>query len=176
MGDERQVQPRPLAARQVGDRDKGLFLAKAEGAEPGAHSLRQGIRHQLGEMVVGRGLGPHFLDLVLGEEAASELGGLGDLARERGKTAGQQTGQGGLAVAVGADQRHPLIWIEPQIELRQHRFARNISGADPVERDQWRAQLWRVGKTDLWRRLGGGEGNRLEPGQCLEPALRLARL
>ena len=53
MGDERQVQPRPLAAREIGDRHKGLLLAKAKAAEPRTHRLRQRIAHQLGEMVVG---------------------------------------------------------------------------------------------------------------------------
>jgi hypothetical protein len=68
-------------------------------------------------MVVSRGLGPHLLDLMLRKEPAGELRRPGDLAGKRRQAAGQQSRQGRFAVAIGPDQRHPLIGIEPQIEL-----------------------------------------------------------
>ena len=45
IGDERQVQPRTLAAGQVADPNERLFLAEAEPAEPGPHDLRRLAGH-----------------------------------------------------------------------------------------------------------------------------------
>ena len=73
-------------------------------------------------------------------------------------------------------QRDPIVGVEPQIEPRQHRLARGVADARPFEGDQRRARARRVGKGYSRRRFAGGEHHRLEPGQRLQPALRLARL
>src|ERR1700730_10354540 len=113
---------------------------------------------------------------MLREEPAGELWRPGDLSRERREAAGEQPGECRLAVAVGADQRDAVVGIEPQVEPRQYRVAKDIADADPVERDQRGPQIWRVGIADPRRRLCSRKDDRLEPRQCLDPALRLPRL
>ena len=113
---------------------------------------------------------------MLGEKAAGELWRSGHAPRHRREAPGEQPRQCRLAVAVGAEQRDPVIGVEPQIEPRQHRLSRNIPDRGPVERDQRRVQLDWIREGDTRRRLFGRQHDRLHPGQCLEPALGLARL
>ena len=65
-------------------------------------------------------LGPQLLDLMLGEIADPQLGRADHLAGERRELAGEQLGEGRLAVAVGAEQRDPVVRVEAQIEAVQH--------------------------------------------------------
>src|SRR5204863_9824475 len=51
-----------------------------------------------------------------------------------------------------------------------------IAGADTVERNQWRAQVNRLRQSQRDRRGIGDQRDRFEPRQCLDAALRLARL
>src|SRR4051812_49643749 len=90
-------------------------------------------------MIVGRGFRPHLLDLMLRKEAAGELRRPGHRTGERRQPAGEQAGEGGLAVAVGAEEGDAVVRVEPQIEPRQHRLSGRVPGADPLERDQRRA-------------------------------------
>src|SRR5947209_17848949 len=94
-------------------------------------------------MIEGRGLGPHLLDLVLCKETAAQFRRAGHPARERLEPTGEQPGEGGLAVAVGAEERDAVVRIKPQIEAGENRFPWGVAGADPVERDQWRAERGR---------------------------------
>src|SRR6202035_1605368 len=48
--------------------------------------------------------------------------------------------------------------------------------ADPIERDQWRAQLYWLRQLQCDRRRIGDQRDGLEPGQRLDAALCLARL
>ena len=176
MGDEGEVQPCPLAAGEVVYRNKRLFLAEAEPAEPRPNRLRRMVGHQYGKVIEGRFVGPHFLDLMLREKSAGELSRPGHAPSDRRQAPGEQTRQCCLAVAVGAEQRDAVVGVEPQIEPRQHRFSRDIADRGPLERDQRRVQLRRIRKDDPRRRLFGRQSDRLQPGQRLEPALGLARL
>ena len=144
MGDQREIESRALAAGQFADRHQSLVLAEAEPAQAGADGFGERVRQQRGEMVIGRLLGPHLFDLMLGKETAGQLRRPGHLAGEGRQAAGEQPGKGGLAVAIGAEQGDAVIRVEAQIELRQHRLTWGISGAGPVQRDQWRAQLRRL--------------------------------
>ena len=103
-GGERQQQPRLLAARQVLALGVGLVGAEAEGAEPGA-PLRLGrLRHQLEHVLVGRLPAGEIVELVLGEIADLDASGAERLPAMRREPAGDQLGEGALAVAVRAEQ------------------------------------------------------------------------
>src|SRR5436190_23349082 len=119
--------------------------------------------------------GSHLLDLVLGEEAAGELWRADHLPRERLDASGEKARKGGLAIAVGAEERDAVVRVEPQIETRQDRLVRHIAGADPVERDQGWAEARRLRQAQRHRRRIGDQRDRFEPRQRLDPALRLAR-
>jgi hypothetical protein len=130
---ESQVQPRPLAARQVADRDKGLVLAEPEAAQPRPNGLGRGVGHQRRQVLESRGIGPHFLDLVLSKKAASEFRGSDHPSGHRLELAGEQPSKRGLAVAVGAEQRDPIVGVEPKVEPRQHRLARDVTNRGALE-------------------------------------------
>jgi len=64
---------------------------------------------------------------VLGEETAGEPRGPSHLARHRLEPAAEETGKGGLPVAVGAEQRDAVVGIEPEVDVPQDRLARLVA-------------------------------------------------
>ena len=49
------------------------------------------------------------------------------------EAAGQELGEGRLAVAVGAEQGDAVVGIDAQVDAAQHRRARRIADIDVVE-------------------------------------------
>jgi hypothetical protein len=119
-----------------------LWPGKAEPAQLRAHRPRRRALH-LPRHVLKRGVAPiEFLDLILGEIADPHLAAGVHRAVHRRELGGKQARQRGLAVAVAAEQRDPVVGIDPQVEALQHRlFA--IADRGQIERDQRRAQFVR---------------------------------
>jgi hypothetical protein len=113
IGHQRQVEAGSLAARKLADRYEGLVLAEAKPAEPGPNRLGRAVRHKRGKMVKGRFRGAHLLDLMLCEEPAGELWRADHLPGKRLEAAGEKAREGGLAVAIGAEQRDAVVGVEP---------------------------------------------------------------
>ncbi len=73
---------------------------------------------------IGFSASTSFVRLVLSEIADAQLRPAADfMAGERGKAVGQQFRQCRLAVAVGAQQRNPIVHIHRQRHVPQHRRA-----------------------------------------------------
>src|SRR5215831_3571214 len=122
MRDEREGEPRLLAARELARACKHVILAEAEAGEVGAHALGGRQRHQPREMVEGTRLRLELLDLMLREKAAAELGRAPLAPRHRRKPSGDEPRQCCLAVAVGAQECDPILGVEPEIVPPQHRL------------------------------------------------------
>ena len=131
--DEREVEPRLLAAREGRDRHIRLLPAEAEGAEAGADAVGRGGRHETRKMAERRALGLQRVDLVLREIPDREPGRPRYRAPLRLQHVRQQLGEGGLAVAVRAQQRHPLVRIDAQADAAQHGLARLVADGDARE-------------------------------------------
>ncbi len=145
-GGQRQQQARPLAAGEVLRRRVGAVRIQAEAGELGAHLRRRGLR-QRARHVGHRRVGRHQLGLlVLGEIPDAQLAGAAHFAGERGQPAGDQLGEGGFAVAVGAEQGDAVVHVD----------ARATGRAEPPRRRSRR-------ETRSSARIGGasctGSGN-----------------
>ena len=140
-GDQRQRQPRALAARQLADLGRRLVARKAEPAELRAH--RAGAARPSSARVMcwsGVSSRVELLDLILREIADAHLARRVHRAVHRRELGGEQARERGLAVAVAPEQRDAVVGIEPQVEpAEDRRFA--IADAGQVERDQRRAQF-----------------------------------
>ena len=124
---------------------------------------------------IGVSLGLEVLDLVLGEEADLEPARAGQLARHRLQPAGDQLGEGRLAVAVAAEEGDAVVGVEAQGQLGQHHLVA-IAGLGPLHGDHRRGgdRRGREGEADLG--LDQGLRDRLHALEHLDPALRLAGL
>ena len=120
-------------------------------------------------------LGAQRLDLMLGEIADPQLRRADHLARERRELAREQLSEGRLAIAVGAEQRDPVVRVEAQIETVQHHVVA-VAGGGPLERDQGRRRHLRLREAQRHVRRLDHRRDRLELRDRLEAALRLARL
>ena len=126
-----QGQPGLLAAGEVAGLGAGLVLAEAEAGEPGA-GLLLALAGAADLDVLERGLlGLEVLDLVLGEEADLEAARADQLARHGLEPAGDQLGEGALAVAVAAEQRDAVVGVEAQGRGRTARSSRHSRPARP---------------------------------------------
>ena len=133
-GDQRQRQPRALAARKLGDVGGGAIARKPEAAELGPDRAGRLAGHGPGHMLERGAVGGELLDLVLGEIADAHLARGLHLAFSGGELRGEQARERGLAVAIAAEQRHPVVGIDAQVEPAQHRLAA-IADRGEVERD-----------------------------------------
>ena len=116
--------------------------------------------------------GVQLLDLILGEVADLHLARRRHAALHRGELCGEQAGERGLAVAVAAKQRNPVVGIEPEVEPLENRHVR-IAHRRHVQRDQRRPQLGRIGEAEGERRILRHRRDRLHLGEHLGAALRL---
>ena len=126
-------------------------------------------------MLKRRLVGNQLLDLMLGEIADPQFAGGDDAAGLGCQLTREQPRQGRLAVAVAADQRHAVVGVDAQVQVRQHGRTRHIADGDAIEHDERRLELLRARKIEHDRRVPHGLGDRLHRGERLEPALRLAR-
>ena len=175
-GDQREVEPRLLAAGKRGDRHIGLLAAEAEGAEPGAHAFGRGIGHQgreVGERRLGR---PQRIDLVLREIADREVARPRRRSPLRRQQVREQPREGGLAVAVGAEQRDPFVRVDPEVQVPQHGTAGLVADGNVLERHERRLEPVGLGKGEFGGALVRRDGHIGELFERLHAALRLARL
>ena len=172
---QRQGEPGLLAAGQMASLGAGLILAEAEAGEPGA-ALLLALARPAGLDVLERALlGHQILDLVLGEEADLETAGADQLAGHGLQPAGDQLGEGRLAVAVAAEQRDAVVGVEAQGEAGQHGL---LAIADPgaLHGDHRRGRDAAGGEGEADLGLDQRLGDRLHALEHLDPALRLAGL
>ena len=172
---QRQQKPGLLAAGQVGNAGFRLALLEAEAAQMGAHLLLRRQRHDaLGLLDRGQRQVQLVL-LVLGEIADAQLRRALHLAGHGLQPSGQQLDQRGLAVAVGAQQGDAVVHVDAQVHAAQD-GAVAVADGHPVQRDQRRGHLVRLGEVedDLGVVLHQRDGLQLL--QRLQPALRLPGL
>ena len=112
---------------------------------------------------------------MLGEIADAQFAAANECTAHRLELAGEQPRQCGLAVAVAADQRDAVVGIDAQIEPRQDRLVRRIADRGIVEHDERRPQLLRAWKIEDDGGILGRGRDRLQLGERLQAALRLAR-
>ena len=141
-GDQRQRQPGLLAAGHLADLLLGHRAGKAEAAKLGAHRRGGSAAHQAGHMLQRRIIGIKLLHLILGEIAHAQLARRVLAAGHGGKLPGEQPRQRGLAVAVAAEQRQPVIRIQPQVDLLENGLA-VIPHGGMIELHQRRLELRR---------------------------------
>ena len=120
--------------------------------------------------------GLQHVDLMLREIADGELGRPRHGAVLRRQQVRQQLGEGGLAVAVCAEERDPFTRIDAQVQAAQHGTARLITDRNACEAHQGRCERNRLGECQVGRPLIGS--NRFVGDLCerLDAALRLTRL
>src|SRR5581483_9584023 len=176
MRNEREGESRLLAAREFARACECVIRAETEAGEMGAHALGGRPRHQPREMVESARLGLELLDLMLREKAAAELRRTRLVTRHRREPSGDEPRQRGLAVAIGAQKGDTVLGIEAEIDPPQHRAFWRVADGDLVQGEERRREGAGIGKMKLHGRLALGERYRLELGQALQPALRLARL
>ena len=124
---ERQIEPRLLPARKRGNRHIRLLPGETEPADPGADALGRGVGQQTRKVAERRGLRLQRVDLMLREIADREVAPPCHDAPLRREQVRQQPGEGGLAVAVRAEQRNPFVRVDPQVQASQHRTARLVT-------------------------------------------------
>ena len=170
--DQRQRQPRALAARQFVDPGHRPVARETEPPELGADRARGRALHLAAHVLQRRVVAVQFLDLILGEVTDLHLARGVHLAGHRRELRGEQARQRGLAVAVAAEQRDPVVGIDPQVELLED-DGLAIADRGEVERDQRRAQFARVGEVEAQAGIVGERGDRLHLGEHLGARLRL---
>ena len=114
-GDERKVEPRLLPARKRCNRHIRLLPAEAEGAEAGADTVGRGVGHEARQVAERRARRLQHVDLMLREIADRELGHPCHGAPIQRQQVRQQLGEGGLAVAVRAEERNPFARVDSQV-------------------------------------------------------------
>src|SRR5258707_12944294 len=95
MGDEREIEPRLLAAGKVARAHEYLLLAEAEAGQPRPDGLGARLRHEPREMIEGAAGGIYLLDLVLREKPAQQ-------PRRPCATSGHRAAESGLQPAQAA--------------------------------------------------------------------------
>ena len=133
------------------------------------------VRAQPRQVLQRRLVELELVDLVLGEVADPELRG-GDLAPgDRRQPVGEQLRERGLALAVLPEQRDPVVLVDAEVEVAEHRPP-VVADADVLEPDDRRRQLLRRREVEAGDVVLDHRGDRLHPLERLDPALRLPRL
>ncbi len=175
-GHQSEEQPRLFAARQIGDLGIRPLLAEPEAAELTAELFVAVVRAFAPQLDHRRRLHVELVGLMLGEITDPQLGRRRHRAGQRLQPPGQQTDQCRLAVAVRADQRDTVVFVEAQGQVFQHRRAvvpdRRIQHAEQRRRQRG----IRIGEIECDRRPVGKFRDRLHAFQHLDPRLRLFRL
>ncbi len=108
-GGEAEQQARLLAAGEIGRLGVHLGAHETERPGAGAHLGLGSVGHQVADMVVGRPGGLQLVELVLGEIGDLQPVQAAEAAAHRLEPAGEQLGEGRLAVAVDADQGDAVV-------------------------------------------------------------------
>jgi hypothetical protein len=172
---QRQQQPCLFATGQIGHRRFRAVGIQSEARELGTRlrfgGTRQGALHVAERAFLRR----QFLFLVLREIADTQLRAAPHLACQRVEPAGQQPRQGRFAIAVGAQQRDPVVGVDGQRQVAQHWNA-VITNRDAFQHQDGRGDPGRFRKGETRRgRLDDGLDLR-QPRQRLDARLRLPRL
>ena len=138
-GRQQQRKPRLLPARQPPDHGFRLIRAKAETRQPRPQPGLALIGPHPLDMLKRRFVQIQLIDLMLGEIADPKLRGAHHLAVDRRKLARQQLRQRGLALAVAAQKRDPVVLVDPQRQAPQDRLA-VIADRDAIHGDDRRRQ------------------------------------
>ncbi len=120
-------------------------------------------------MVVGGECRVQRFELVLREEADPELRRASHLACIRREALRHELGEGGLAVAVLAEESDAVVVVDAKVEVREHRMARRIADRHAFHADDRRRErLLRIGEAKRDRVLLRDLGDRLESGDGLQ--------
>src|SRR6185437_16557843 len=118
-----------------------------------------------------------LVELMLREIRDLELARTYKLAVLRLEAVGEELREGGFAVAVRAEERDAVVFVDAKVEFFQDRFSRLVADGNLVEHDD------RRGKEFLRRANGNRRARfldlsreRLHLGERLDARLRLARL
>ena len=173
---EREQQARPLAAREAADLELGVVVAEAEAAQLGAQPRLVRVRQGAREQQQRRRREVELLGLVLGEITDLQLGGLDQAPALGREAAGQELHEGRFAVAVGAQERDPVVHVEAQVEAGEHVGPGRVAGARALQGDQRRGE--RLGRREVegHRARLHDAGDRLHALERLDARLGLARL
>ena len=112
---------------------------------------------------------------MLGEIAGFEFPGAAHPAVQAIEPSRQQLDQGRFAVAVGAEERDPVLHVDTEIEVPQHGFPA-VADGNPVHGDQRRRRGIRIGKFERGGALLHDRGDGFHPRQHFEAALGLTGL
>ena len=88
-----------------------------------------------------------FFDLILREIANTHFARCAHRTVHRRQLRRKQPRERGLAIAVAAQQRDPVIGVDAQVQPLKYRFAGGIADTRQIKRDQWRLQFigtWKV--------------------------------
>ncbi len=151
------------------------FRRESEPAETGPQRCRRLVGPQAAHVVDRRLVGVQLVELVLRKVAHAQLGRPRDAPAERFKFPRQKLGKRGFSLAITAQQGDPVVLVDAQREAPQDRRAA-VADAGPVQRDDRRRQLFRLGEGKHVGRRLLGRRDRLHPRDHLQPRLRLARL
>ncbi len=174
---EREEQARLFTARELFRRRIRLVRAETDSRHLRPLLCLGLIRHQLGDMVVGREFGTQLVHLMLGEVAIFELFRGATGTGKRREFPAQQLRQRRFAVAIRAKQTHAVIAIETQIEPAQDRLFGVITHTRAFDPDQRIAKRpIERGKAERDDLLVDLRGDRLHFRERLQPALSLLRL
>ena len=173
---EREQQARPLAAREAADLELGVVVAEAEAAQLGAQPRLVRVRQDAREQLQRRRREVELLGLVLGEITDLQLGGLDQAPALGREAAGQELHEGRFAVAVGAQERDPVVHVEAQVEAGEHVSPGRVTGARALQGDERRGE--RPGRREVegHRARFHDAGDRLHALERLDARLGLARL
>ncbi len=114
--DQRERQPRPLAARELAHLDIRLVAREAEAAELSADRAGLCTRQQPLHVLKRRLVRNEFLDLMLREIADPQFAAGDQRTAHRLQLTCQEARQSRLAIAVAAHQRDAVVGIDPQIQ------------------------------------------------------------
>src|SRR3546814_10020445 len=113
------------------------------------------LRRQLAPQVVDGGLAAvEFVGMMLRHIADPQARRAVHLAALDLQLVGDQPCQGRLAVAVGAEQADPVVRIEAQVEMPQHRALRHVADRRLLERQQRATQGLRHREGEAGLRIG----------------------
>ncbi len=173
--EQRQRQPRLLAAGERLDRRVGHLAAEVEAAEVVAQVLLARPRVLPDQVAQRRLVATQLLDLVLREVADLQPVAFDAPARQQRLLAGERLDQRGLAGAVRTEQAESSARAQRQLHVA-HDGAVAIAQCRVLERQQRIRRAQRLGEFEVERRVDVRGGDVLQPVERLEAALRLARL
>ncbi len=171
-----QGHPGLLSSGEVADGNLRLVLPQAEPSEPSAHLGDGFLRHDGSKLLDGGLVLVEEVQVVLGEVSHLELAGAEQLPRKRLECSRQQTGQGGLAVSVGAEEGDAVVLVDAETEAAKHRPLLIVPHRGVVEAHQGGARRGRFQEAEGRLPLPHRYVNRAEALEHLQPALRLSRL